>query len=130
MVTGELKSKVDRIWDAFWTGGMSNPLEIIEQITYLLFIRRLDDLQTVEERKAEATGKPAERPFFREDQEHLRWSELKSLDAQTMHRVISEASSKRSGSAQFPHRMLLSLSLGGSPEPGLSRSRKCVGVGT
>lgn len=90
MVTGELKGKVDRIWDAFWTGGMSNPLEIIEQITYLLFIRRLDDLQTVEERKAEATGKPAERLFFQEDQSHLRWSELKNLDAQTMHRVISE----------------------------------------
>ena len=45
MITGELKSKVDRVWDAFWSGGISNPLEVIEQITYLLFIRRLDDLQ-------------------------------------------------------------------------------------
>ena len=43
MITGELKSQVDKIWDAFWTGGISNPLSVIEQFTYLLFIRRLDE---------------------------------------------------------------------------------------
>lgn len=90
MVTGELKSKVDRIWDAFWTGGMSNPLEIIEQITYLLFIRRLDELQIVEEKKAARTGRPVEKVFFREDQRHLRWQQLRHEDAQTMHRLIAE----------------------------------------
>src|ERR1700739_2819393 len=47
MITGELKSQVDAVWDAFWTGGISNPLEVMEQITYLLFIRRLDDEQTL-----------------------------------------------------------------------------------
>ena len=52
VITGELKSKVDRVWDAFWSGGISNPLEVIEQITYLLFIRRLDDLNTLAEKKA------------------------------------------------------------------------------
>ena len=46
MLTGELRNQIDRIWDAFWTGGISNPLEVIEQITYLLFLRRLDELQT------------------------------------------------------------------------------------
>ena len=56
MITGELKSKIDRVWDAFWSGGISNPLEVIEQITYLLFIRRLDDLQTLAEKKARVTG--------------------------------------------------------------------------
>jgi hypothetical protein len=50
MITGDIKNQVDRIWDAFWSGGISNPLEVIEQITYLLFIRRLDDLHTLEER--------------------------------------------------------------------------------
>ncbi len=45
MITGSIKSQIDRIWDAFWSGGISNPLEVIEQITYLLFIRRLDDLR-------------------------------------------------------------------------------------
>jgi type I restriction enzyme M protein len=40
MLTGDLRSQIDRIWDAFWAGGISNPLEVMEQITYLLFIRR------------------------------------------------------------------------------------------
>ena len=44
MVTGALKSQVDAVWNAFWTGGIANPIEVIEQITYLLFIRRLDEL--------------------------------------------------------------------------------------
>jgi len=57
VITGELKSKVDRVWDAFWSGGISNPLEVIEQITYLLFIRRLDDLTILAEKKAQRTGK-------------------------------------------------------------------------
>jgi hypothetical protein len=43
-ITGEMKSKVDAVWDALWTGGISNPLEVMEQITYLLFIRRLDPI--------------------------------------------------------------------------------------
>jgi type I restriction enzyme M protein len=47
VITGELRGKVDRVWDAFWSGGISNPLEVIEQITYLLFIHRLDDLDTL-----------------------------------------------------------------------------------
>ncbi len=47
MLTGELKNQVDRIWDTFWAGGIANPLEVMEQITYLLFLRRLDDLQTL-----------------------------------------------------------------------------------
>lgn len=52
MITGELKSKIDRIWDAFWSGGISNPLEVIEQLTYLLFIRRLDDLDKLAEKRS------------------------------------------------------------------------------
>jgi type I restriction enzyme M protein len=46
MLTGELRSKIDAVWNAFWAGGIANPLEVIEQITYLLFMRGLDDLQT------------------------------------------------------------------------------------
>ena len=44
MITGTIKSQVDQIWNAFWSGGISNPMEVIEQLTYLLFIKRLDDL--------------------------------------------------------------------------------------
>ena len=52
MLTGELKSKIDQVWSAFWSGGIANPIEVIEQITYLLFLRRLNDLHTLEENKA------------------------------------------------------------------------------
>lgn len=64
MLTGELKSKIDRIWDAFWSGGISNPLEVIEQITYLLFLKRLDILQTREENMAARLGEPMRRNLF------------------------------------------------------------------
>src|SRR3989475_7235252 len=50
MITGAIKNQIDQIWNAFWSGGISNPLEVIEQITYLLFLRRLDDLHTLEDR--------------------------------------------------------------------------------
>ena len=56
MLTGEIRSQIDQIWNAFWSGGVSNPLSVIEQITYLLFIKRLDDLHTLEESKAETLG--------------------------------------------------------------------------
>ncbi len=64
MLTGEIRSKIDAIWDAFWSGGIANPLEVIEQITYLLFLRRLDELQTLEENKARTLRRPLERQIF------------------------------------------------------------------
>ena len=66
MLTGEIRGQIDRIWDSFWTGGISNPLEVIEQITYLLFLRRLDELQTLEDLKASRLNQPAERRLFLE----------------------------------------------------------------
>ena len=48
MITGELKNKVDKIWEIFWTGGITNPLEVIEQFNYLLFIKQLDEVDTKE----------------------------------------------------------------------------------
>ena len=52
MITGELRNKVDRIWEVFWTGGITNPLEVIEQFTYLLFIKQLDEVETRKEKEA------------------------------------------------------------------------------
>lgn len=89
MITGELKNKVDRVWDAFWSGGISNPIEVIEQITYLLFIRRLDDLTTLAERKARHTG-VQEGILFGRDQQNLRWKNLKDDEPAVMFRTISE----------------------------------------
>ncbi len=90
VMTGELKSKIDRIWDAFWSGGISNPLEVMEQITYLLFVRRLDDLQTLAEKKAHRTGKPIERPIYLPGQADLRWSRFKDFEPGVMHQIVGE----------------------------------------
>lgn len=90
MITGELKSKIDNIWNAFWSGGIANPLEVIEQITFLLFIRRLDDLQTLAEKKANRTGQPIESPLFQRGQADLRWSRFKDLEPGVMHQVVGE----------------------------------------
>jgi type I restriction enzyme M protein len=64
MLTNEIRNQIDQIWNAFWSGGISNPLEVIEQITYLLFIKPLDELQTLEELKALRLKKPIERRLF------------------------------------------------------------------
>jgi type I restriction enzyme M protein len=97
MLTGEIRNQVDRIWDAFWSGGISNPLEVIEQITYLLFLRRLDDLQTLEENKAKRLGRPIERHVFPKGNdpkgrpfEHFRWSRFKHFEPRDMYTVVSE----------------------------------------
>ncbi len=97
MITGDIKNKVDAIWNAFWTGGISNPLEVMEQITYLLFIRRLDDLQTAKENKANRLDKPVESPIFpsgNDDQGRsytdLRWSRFKDVAPADMFEVVGE----------------------------------------
>ena len=90
MITGTIKNQVDRIWDAFWSGGISNPMEVIEQLTYLLFIKRLDDLQTLKEKKANRVGKPIENPVFTPKQRRLRWSVFKEMgDPGAMHDVVA-----------------------------------------
>ena len=71
MLTGELRSKIDRIWNDFWSGGISNPLEVMEQLTYLLFLKRLDDLQLVKERKASRLREPIQDPIFPEGSDDL-----------------------------------------------------------
>jgi type I restriction enzyme M protein len=97
MLTGELRNQIDRIWDSFWTGGISNPLEVIEQITYLLFLKRLDDLHTLEERKASRLARPMERRVFPDGEdpkgrpyEDFRWSRFKHFEAKEMYAVVSE----------------------------------------
>jgi type I restriction enzyme M protein len=90
VITGALKSKIDRVWDAFWSGGISNPLEVIEQITYLLYLRRLDDLQTLKEHKTRHTGGSLEDPIFQAENDHLRWSQFKNGDPDVMYKVVAE----------------------------------------
>ena len=103
MLTGELRNQIDSIWDDFWSGGLSNPLQVIEQITYLIFIKRLDEMQELEERKAATLGTPLERRIFPEGYdgrgkpvkpsgppdpgepyENLRWSRFKHFEPRRM----------------------------------------------
>ena len=90
MITGELRSKVDRIWDTMWSGGISNPLSVIEQLTYLLFIKRLDELHTLKEAKASRLKTPIEDPVFTADQDHLRWSRFKESAPEKMFETVRD----------------------------------------
>jgi type I restriction enzyme M protein len=97
MLTGPIRTQVDQIWNAFWSGGVSNPLSVIEQITYLLFIKRLDDLHTLEENKSRTLGKAMERRIFPEGTdpkgkpyEDLRWSRFKNFDPRVMMEIVDE----------------------------------------
>jgi len=90
MITGELKSQIDKIWDAFWTGGVSNPLTVIEQITYLLFIRRLDDIQNQKEQKANFLKIPIEDPLFSEQQKNCRWGQFVQMPPQEKFEAVRD----------------------------------------
>ena len=89
-----IKSLIDRLWNNFWSGGISNPLTAIEQITYLIFMKRLDDLETKRERDADFTGEKYDSRFSgmykvpgstnEIDKNELRWSNFKRLPADEM----------------------------------------------
>src|SRR5262245_48053709 len=97
MLTGELRNQIDSIWNDFWAGGLANPLQVIEQITSLIFIKRLDEMQELEERKATTLGKPVERTIFPagkdergEPYANLRWSRFKHFAGPEMFRIVDE----------------------------------------
>ena len=81
MVTGELKRRIDALWTEFWQGGITNPLTVIEQITFLMYARLLDINETRDENRQKRTGKPFERRF-KEDEQHLRWSHIRHIPAE------------------------------------------------
>lgn len=83
MITGELRNRIDKLWEEFWTGGITNPLTVIEQITFLMFCRLLDITETRKEKVAARSKKPITRMFSDSDQE-LRWSHFKNLGAEAM----------------------------------------------
>lgn len=96
MLTGEIRNQIDRIWDSFWSGGIANPLEVIEQITYLLFLKRLDDFQQTEEIKTRRFGTSPDKIYFPDgtnrlgrDYQDLRWSRFKNFDPKEMYEVVS-----------------------------------------
>jgi len=78
----DLKSKIDTLWDRFWSGGMSNPLQSIEQMSYLIFMKRLEDMDVVEQNRARARGVVYTSVF--EGHEECRWSSWKHYPAEQM----------------------------------------------
>ena len=103
MITGELKSKIDAVWNDFWSGGISNPLGVMEQLTYLLFIKALDERQTLAENKANQTGEPIDDVIFPKGElfhpegrargrpyGDLRWSRFKNMAPAEMYEVVDE----------------------------------------
>lgn len=89
MIAGELKNKIDRIWEIFWTGGITNPLDVIEQFTYLLFIKQLDEVETTKENEANFLGVSFEQTFSENCQKY-RWSKFKNLgSAEEMYEIVS-----------------------------------------
>ena len=98
MVTGELRNKIDALWDAFAAGGLVNPLEVIEQITYLIFIHDLDVSDTMREKESIMLGLPFQSIFAGQvsvgDREvegrNLKWSVFHDFPAQKMYSVVQE----------------------------------------
>lgn len=98
MVTGELKSKIDSLWEIFWTGGLTNPLDVIEQMTYLMFIRDLDDADNLHAKEAAMLGLPYQSVFAKEvqigertiDGSQLKWSVFHDFPAANMYSTMQE----------------------------------------
>ena len=102
MITGELKNKIDSLWNVFWTGGVTNPLTVVEQMTYLMFIRDLDDADIRHQQEAEMLGLGEYKSIFNEkvkviyspdniqeiDANEFRWSHFKDLEATQMYALV------------------------------------------
>ena len=98
MITGELKNKIDSIWEIFWTGGLTNPLDVIEQMTYMMFIHDLDDSDNLRAKEAAMLGLPYQSIFA--DEVHigdrtiagnqLKWSVFHDFPAAKMYSVVQE----------------------------------------
>lgn len=101
MITGEIKNRIDSIWETFWTGGIADSMTILSQMTYLFFMKMLDDAQRTKEANANAFGVAVKEPTFKEGMWHnpetdkdvpynnLRWHVFKNMEAETMYRTIS-----------------------------------------
>lgn len=83
MITGDLKNRIDSLWTEFWTGGITNPLTVIEQITFLMYSRLLDMQERRDEKRASVTGKPSTTRFGKDDQD-CRWETWRHYGAEQM----------------------------------------------
>ena len=98
MITGELKNRIDGLWDIFAAGGLVNPLDVIEQITYLMFIHDLDEMDNRKAKDSEMLGLPYSSIFMGEvtvgerliDGQQLKWSVFHDFPAKKMYEIAQE----------------------------------------
>ena len=112
MMTGELKSQVDKIWNSFWTGGISNPLTVIEQFTFLLFLRRIDESQLLEEKKANMMGTLVANPLYKEEHKKFRWHNFKDKDPEVIYSLFTMPQADSDNLTVFEHMKQLGNSAG------------------
>lgn len=91
MVTGVIKNKIDKIWTDIWAGGISNPLTVIEQLTYLMFIRSLDEKELETEEFENMTGEKMDKIFPQSSAgQSIRWSKFKNNDPREIFALMSQ----------------------------------------
>lgn len=91
MLTGQIRNDIDKLWEKFWTGGITNPLTVIEQISYLMFARMLDMQEDMAERKANRTAKDFDRLFPNTSEgQLLRWKNFKNLSGKELHKHLKQ----------------------------------------
>lgn len=91
MLTGQIRNDIDKLWEKFWTGGITNPLTVIEQISYLLFARMLDMQEDMAERKANRSKKEFDRLFPNTPEgQLLRWKNFKNLSGKELHQHLKQ----------------------------------------
>ena len=91
MVTGVIKNKIDKIWTDLWAGGITNPLTVIEQLTYLMFIRSLDEKELETEELESISGEKLDKIFPQYPAgQSMRWSRLKNRDPRDIYDIISQ----------------------------------------
>ena len=91
MLTGELKSKINALWEIFWTGGITNPLTVIEQLTYLMFIRSLDEKELETEGFENMTGESMPKIFPQSEAgQSMRWSKFKNRDSREIFDIVGQ----------------------------------------
>lgn len=91
MITGEIKNKIDKIWTDMWAGGITNPLTVIEQLTYMMFIHSLDEKELKNESFEALTGEKIQKIFPQtEEGQSMRWSKFKNRDARDIFEIVSQ----------------------------------------
>jgi hypothetical protein len=119
MLTGEIRNQVDQIWNAFWSGGVSNPLSVIEQITYLLFIKRLDELHTVKGGENVLTQLAQSLLKYRIASEYALKQQIVGLVVNASILIFGgrvPLPSQRTGKTPRPGRVVITVGPGGLPE--------------